>query len=277
MKIDDLLNIVGGEGQFQKRLFFTAIMILFLNGLIGFMLPYIYFDPDFYCKSASGDLIKCTEVDACASPHGFEVRVTRTSMVTENELWCDQRVYKSIAISFINFFASIVSLFFISASDSVGRVRILKYALVMLGVGMLGGIWVYNYYLNTMFNTLIWLSSDIFMAVTFVYMYEFTLGAYRNRSNQILYTFYSVGIIVYNGSNAGFGSLWMVYALPLGFSLIVGPLVWVLLETPAVLGRVGDWKGLRDVLGVVWEVNGGESRDEREGLGYYFLIFGKLQ
>ena len=238
----------GGEGVYQRRMYLIFMVVLLTNGLLAFMLPYIYFEPDFYCKDESGVLTKCPEAEACVSEFGFTTSSPRSSIVTINELWCDRRILKFSAISFINFSASIVSTILISASDSVGRVKVLYLALVMLLIGLLAAMFVTEFYVNVFLNSVIWLSCDIFMAVSFVYMFEITTGEYRNRSNQILYIVFSTGVILYNAANAGFGRLYLVYVLPFVCSIISIPFVCKLKETPWMLMRIGKFDEFRKLV-----------------------------
>ena len=66
--------MVGEDGRYQLFAIITLSSVSFFLGFIVFCLPYIFFEPSFFCKTENGELYECTEKMACDNQWGFETK-----------------------------------------------------------------------------------------------------------------------------------------------------------------------------------------------------------
>ena len=100
--------------------------------------------------------------------------VKKTSIASIHHLWCDRNVWRSTAISMINFIASFMVYGVNILADKYGRNRALRFGLILLLISSFISIFLTDFYINAFFFLMIWLSSDITLSLTFIYFMEFS-------------------------------------------------------------------------------------------------------
>lgn len=147
--VADLLHFVGDNGTYQKLVMAFLAILSMAIGVVGVNFPFIFYEPDFYCRSDDDTSYLCKQKEACKNPFGYEVNVIRTSIISDYELYCDnisilengQALYY-----FIGAFASTALLFF---ADLFGRLP----ALYIMCSGFVFGSFIsyYSFSLSLIF------------------------------------------------------------------------------------------------------------------------------
>lgn len=238
---------------------------MIINGYYTFSVPYIYFEPSFICKSGTAKY-PCSQTEACKNPEGYIVMIERSSIVTEHELYCDRRKYKSIAISLMNLLGGFLSLIFTTASDHHGRLIILKIGIVMALVASGLLMFVKSYLLNTILNIFLWLFLDVLISMIYVYFSEISSGQLRQKSNAVFVLFFTTGCIMVHLINIAIKDFHVIYIIAFGMSLLCAPFFFFLKRSPYFLFKKNRLEEFKKLLIGIWYVNQRESvsSDEEE-------------
>lgn len=257
----DLITLVGGQHRYQKKLLAAISLILFIQGFLDLLLPYIYFVPDFTCIDNTTNpplSFKCSETQACQNPGGFEVSVVRTSIVSIHELWCEREYLKSWAISIINFGASFLFYGINMLADKFGRNLFLRLAALLMILTSCACIFVTDFHLNTILTLLIWLSSDITLSLSFIYFLEFSSDSIRQKSNAILFYAYTLGIIFGHILNSGLGDFRTMYLFVFLFTMASLFVYFFMIETPYFYYSQANFSKFKDTLLKIYSINKSE-------------------
>ena len=225
-----------------------------VNGYLAFSVPYIYFEPDFYCKSGDSDYL-CSETEACINPEGFRVKVIRTSIVSVHQLYCDRNKYKSIAISLMNLFGGFLSLIFTILADHKGRLIMLQSFMVIWLLSFIVLACVTNFYVNTLLNIVIWLSSNTLLPLTYVYFSEISSDRLRHKSNIIIVMSYALGSILCHVINIKITDFRVIYIVPLGVIIVNLPFFFFLKKSPYFLFHKNRLSDFQKNIKLIWTVN----------------------
>lgn len=275
--MNDLIILCGGNNRYQKLLLLALILILFIQGFGGVLLPYIYFVPDFYCidnTNFPASKFKCTETEACKNPGGFEVLVARSSIVSIHKLWCDRAYIKSTAISVINFGASTIFYGINMLADRYGRNIMLRLSAYFLIIISFACIFVTDFYLNTGLTLLIWLSLDTTMSLAFIFFMEFSADSIREKSNAILFYAYTFGVISAHVINIVIRDFRMMYLCLFVFSVCFLFVYFFMNETPYFYFEKGDFENFKKVVLKIFKVNKKQTSTTQ---GNKYLVSNKKQ
>ena len=256
LTVNELINMAGGNHKYQKILLWSLISIMFINGYLGILLPYIYFEPDFICLNKTAPFrSECTQNEACINPGGFEVEVHKVSLITLNKLYCDREKYKSWAIFIINFGASSIVFGCNILADKFGRVLIMRLAYILLFFGSGVAIFIGNFYWNTLFTFVIWIASDITLALTFIYFVEFSSELVRERSNAIFFYAYTFGVIFAHVSNIWIKDFRVMYGFIFFANFPTIIIYWQMKNTPFFLHSQKKWTQFKSVMFQIFQKN----------------------
>jgi hypothetical protein len=241
--VEDIIRMVGGEHRYQKFLLFGLMIIAFINGFQQQLTPYIYFQPDFYCNVTpnSKDLqYKCTQAIACENKNGYSVKNVRDSIVTEEQLWCENKQKRSNAFAFIDFAGSILCFIIGMHSDRLGRKVLLFCSFFLILSGVFLGIYVKILNVNTFANMLISLGCDLFTSTAMIYFSEFSVESFREKSNMIFAVVSSVGMIACHFVCYFILNYKLLYLIVLFFCIPTLGLYFSFHETPYYLYSQGN-------------------------------------
>ena len=73
LKVKDLLSICSGNGFTQNFIFYSLVVMNFIQAFIEYSLFYIYYQPEYLCvDSNSQETYSCTRSEACSSGQDFK-------------------------------------------------------------------------------------------------------------------------------------------------------------------------------------------------------------
>ena len=231
---------------------------MIINGFMGILIPFTYFDPDFYCLDKTVNPVrryKCSEASACNNKDGYEIEILRTSIVSIHKLWCENRNKRSLAIFLMNFVASLLVLITNILADKYGRLIVLRFGAFLFIINSLCGMFTVDYVLNTIINIFLWWSGDIFLSLIFIYYSEMSIGKYRKFSNTILFYFYSFGVMLAYIVNIWIKDFRVFYIIMFGAGLVTSVFYFKFEETIFFLFQNKKVDKLRRILSKIKKEN----------------------
>lgn len=175
LKVADLLSIAGDNKRFQKIILVVFSLLGIIAAFVIYELPFIYFSPNFSCKTEDGEYFKCTEKEACNSKYGFKTENVKISLETEFDIFCENKSLETHAKSFIFFFAGVLVMILSIISDYIGRLPIfyISWFLCILGTSL--SYFAKNYYIIVLGVAISFTGVDLFYSTLFIYTNE-TIG-----------------------------------------------------------------------------------------------------
>jgi MFS family permease len=231
---------------------------MFLQGFIGDLPPYIYFEPDFMCIDKSSDppnKFKCKQIIACENPDGFEVIVKKISIVSLNSLWCDRQSLKSFGISFINFGASVLYFGVNLISDRYGRNMVLRIGTLLVLIPSFICIFLRDFYSNMFFTLFIWLGCDVIVSCSFIYFLEFSSKKLREKCNALIFYSFSFGVITGHVANIGIKDFWVMYLIIFIYTVLTIGVLYFMTDTPFFYYSQKRLKEFEKVMRQIYNVN----------------------
>ena len=254
--IQDIIQLIGGEGIYQRRLLLGLLVIVFIHGFFDAMIPFNYYEPNFICKIEGTDVeYKCNEYDACNKTNGFRIESTRVSLITIHETWCENRNQKSNAFAIINFGSGLICLLITLNSDRFGRKIMLIFGLIFILSGSFIGSITNNFDLNTLATLMMWIGADIFTSIGFVYFCEFSSGDIRNFSNSLLFISEYLGMIFCNIITIFLKNYQDIYKIIFFYSLLCVIIYIFLKESPYYLYSKNKMKKFKNVIKKIKNIN----------------------
>lgn len=276
VQVSDLLNSVGSDKKYQRRVVVVLAFLNFFYAFVGFMIPYVFFMPEFLCVDGHGNRFACPEPIACANPHGFIPKSEVSSVVTEFSLYCDRKglrmLNQGLFVVLGGAFAFVANII----SDRVGRLPIFAASYVCTVLGTFFSLVSDNLFGITLGNVLSWTGMDIFLSMQVLYINEVIGSGLRSKSVGIVFLFWGIGGIVVNFSNAFIVDYKINYLIQL-ITLVVAGLGYLsFVESPFLLYKLKKIKQLYQTLvyiGLTNEKPMGQLEETlRNDLGLNFII-----
>lgn len=263
LPIVQLLEVSGNAHTYQKNILTAFIFIQFFYGFIYSMIPYLYFTPNFYCKTDDGSLYRCNELEACGNTYGFVTESERDSLVTTFKLYCENKYLDTYGKNFIFGFAAIGCFLITAYSDYKGRKIIYLFSCLSLVIGGILGF-SNNYYVIVFGMALCFLAMELFLTFTYVYTNEIVGTSLRSRSAPIIQLSIGFGIIASNiGSllTRGYYVCFLPCCIFNGFLIVLS---YYLVESPYFLDKKENKQPLFECLSTINSVNYRNNEQIRE-------------
>lgn len=198
VKVNELLAHVGEDQRYQRLILMFLCMFNFFYSFIAFQIPYVFYEPNFYCKAADGSTYPCTMETACANPYGFTTYSPIRSLVVENKLYCDRRIYLHVSEACFVVTGGFMAFLFAFLSDKVGRKPIFIISYVLTVAGTFVCLTSRSLPVIVIGNVMSWSGMDTFFSMVFVYVNEIIGSALRSKSNALLFFCWGLGEVVFN-------------------------------------------------------------------------------
>lgn len=232
IKVNELLKHVGDDERYQKLILMFLCMFNFFYSFIAFMIPYVFYEPVYYCNQFDGSKKTCPMEEACNNKYGFSTFTAIRSLIVENKLYCDRRKYLYISEASFVVTGGFIAFLFAFLSDKVGRrpIFILSFCLTMIGTFTC--LLSTNLTVIVIGNMFSWSGMDTFFSMIFVYCNEMIGSALRSKSNAVLFFCWGLGQVVFNILNiwiSDYRTIFFIQFLPL---FVAGIGYFYLKETP---------------------------------------------
>lgn len=148
---------------------------------------YFYYEPEFYCQvDRAGNTLPCAQKEACNSNFEYKLKVTRSSIVSLNALYCEKEYIKSDAIFFTFLISGLGSVIFTYLVDYFGRLIFFKIGCFGVVISSFALIFVSNYKPHTVLSCFLGLFLNILNSMVFLQFPELSSGWLRQNSNSFL-------------------------------------------------------------------------------------------
>ena len=261
--VRELLNLVGNDKTYQKRLFVYYIIAMFAYSFIFNGMQFLFYSPTFNCFRQDGSSYVCPEVEACKNPYKYTVTSKRESLVTRFNLYCDNKYLDTAAKNYIFFFGAASTLFFSILSDFLGRKLFFSLGTITILFGTLLG-------LSNDFNMVIlgcvlcYISLYLFFTFIYVYTNEVVGANLRSRILPMIRLTDFFGLICINILTIYYTSYQYIFIANL---IINGGLCFMyffFVETPFFLERKKDKEPLLQALLKINRINYDNDKLTRE-------------
>ena len=264
MQVADIFAKLGEFGKLHVRLLIMTTLLQTATSAITFAYAFLFFQPDFYCKTAEGDFYSCNQEIACHNRYGMRVETKIHSLITENNLYCDNR-WKAITgknISLIvGALGATLSMF---AMEKFGR----KATYRVLTIGVVFGVVILrvidSYWISVFAITALYWFNYMSFTNFYVYSTEIFNGKYRSMANTIFFSFNNICKMIYILINLGITHYHSNYIFLIVVTAVFAPAVFFIIETPFFYHRKGDIKKLQDNLNHFNKVNNEGDVDKIE-------------
>lgn len=261
IKVNEVLRSIGEDERFQKIILALLCTFNFFYSFIAFMIPYVFFEPTYFCNVEHGSPQTCSMEQACSNSLGFSVKSAIRSLIVENKLYCDRRRYLYISEGTFVICGGLVSLILSSASDKIGRRPIFLTAYILTVVGTFICLISENLVFIVAGNMLSWSGMDTFFSMIFIYCNEVIGSALRSKSNALLFFFWGLGEIVFNGINIWIDDFSIIFLLQFLGLTISGVGLCFIKETPYWLYKNKKISDLFFVLRYIGVTNGRKPKE----------------
>lgn len=198
IKVHDLLAHVGDDKNYQKLLLVFLCLFNFFYSFIAFQIPYVFYEPNYFCKGADGGLVACTMEAACSSKYGFTTYAPIRSLVVENQLYCERRSLLHLSQGIFVVTGGFMAFLFAFLSDKIGRKPIFLVSYVLTVAGTFVCMTSRSLPIIVIGNILSWSGMDTFFSMVYVFCNETIGSALRSKSNALLFFCWGLGEVFFN-------------------------------------------------------------------------------
>lgn len=256
IKVSDLLKLVGEDERYQKTILFCLCLFNFAYAFVAFMIPYVFYEPTYLCIEADKTKRICPQIEACASPYGFETQSGIISMVTEFRLYCSRRGLLEYSEAIFVVTGGFVAFLFGMLSDKIGRKKVFIVSYFLTVTGTLTALLAPSLPLIVLGNILSWSGMDTFFSMVFIYCNEIIGSDLRSKSNGFLFFSWGLGEIMVNVLNIWITNYRFNFLLQFIPLLLLGACYFILQESPYVLYKLKNIGELYNVLKYIGVRNG---------------------
>lgn len=218
VKVSELLHHVGDDQRYQKLVLAFLCVFNFFYAFIAFMIPYVFYEPSYHCKRADGTVYLCSMETACANKLGFTTHSAIRSLISENQLYCERRIYLQVAEASFVVIGGFMAFMFAFLSDKIGRKPVFIISFVLTSFGTFLSLTSTSLTVIVIGNMFSWSGMDTFFSMVFVYCNEIIGSALRSKSNALLFLCWGLGEVVFNLANLGisdYRTIFFIQFLPL--------------------------------------------------------------
>lgn len=249
----DLLNVVGNNKLYQKRLLVYYVVAQFFFMIIFTSIPFIFYSPSFHCTNQDGTSKPCSEAEACAS-NNFTVSTERISFITKFQLYCDRNHLQTLSKNIIFLFAAGGCFILSILSDFIGRKSLFILSSILIITGCILGL-QNNLIMAVAGTAMSFLALDLYFTFTYIYTNEIVGADYRSRFLPLMQFFGSAGAIASSGISLLTISYWHIFVLNLIVNGGLSLLAFYFVETPFVLNKRKDKQPLFNTLCYINDIN----------------------
>jgi MFS family permease len=266
VKVNELLAHVGDDKKYQKLILVFLCVFNFFYSFIAFQIPYVFYEPTYYCKAADSTLTVCSMEAACVSPFGFTTYSPIRSLVVENKLWCERRGYLHISQGLFVIIGGFMAFVFAFLSDKIGRKPIFLVSYILTIAGTFICLTSRSLPIIVVGNILSWSGMDTFFSMVFVYCNEMIGSALRSKSNALLFFCWGLGEVFFNLINIWIYDYQVIFFLQFFPLSIAGIGYFYLKESPYWLYKKKLISELYFVLRYIGLMNGHKAAELDEKL-----------
>lgn len=172
LKTPELLKLPGDSGWFQKRTITILAFIVFFGSFIQHELPFVFFAPSFSCKDKNNNLFSCTEKEACLNSFGYKVHFGKTSMVSDFNIYCENKYLETNGQTFLFFVSGVLVMGFSILNDFIGRLPTFYFSGLLIVFGCLLSYLSTGYYAIIIGMAISFTAVDLCGNTIFIYTNE---------------------------------------------------------------------------------------------------------
>lgn len=173
-KPDKLLKLVGSNKRYQKQVLVFLSIFSFLLPFISCILPFIFYQPTFFCYDEDHNTRKCTEQEACNNEFGYKPIFEIHSLVEAYQLYCENSYLDTIGKTSIFMFSAVIATSVVFSADYIGRLNAYYVLFGLLVLGNVMSLLSNSYILCVVGISFVYTIFFAFYSLTFIYSYEIT-------------------------------------------------------------------------------------------------------
>lgn len=234
MMFNKLLGLINGKGKLQIMIVILICLTFSLQGIQTILLVYTYYTPQFKCldKSVTPPFEEnCTQTEGCSNPDGYLLFSAKSSIVTENFLWCEESSKKSLALFLIFLIPFVILIFINGLSDKYGRRIYLRTSIIIILMTSGLGIFLNNFYAFIFINVILFTGVYMFITNCSIYLAEICSDDLLIYVNVIMYLISGLSAITANYFALNIKSYHTFYFLLFILSLCISPFIFLLHES----------------------------------------------
>ena len=240
IKVAELLRLVGEDERYQKLILLCLCLFNFCYPLIAFMIPYVFFEPQYWCLDDQKARRACSQAEACDNPYGFLTTTKIVSVVSEFQLYCSRRGLLEVSEGLFVVSGGFVAFLFGMTSDQIGRRKVFIASYFLTIAGVLVALAAPSLPIIVLGNVLSWSGMDTFFSMVYIYCNEVIGGSLRSKSNGFLFLSWGLGEIMVNVLNIWITHYKVNFLLQFATIALLGLTYFFLQESPYVLYKLKD-------------------------------------
>lgn len=258
-KLHNLLNIVGTENTYQKNFLINSSIFSFFLPFLTCILPFIFYQPDFFCNERNGNIYKCNENQACENAFGYSTVFNIHSFVEKYNLYCERSYLAILGKTAIFILASFFATISVLVSDYIGRLKAYYLQFMLLLSGNILCVFSVDYELRILGLSFLFSVSFAYYSLTFIYGYEITGnlngGRLQKIFNNIIFLTFALGEIAFYPVSLLMNNYQIFLVVESVVLLIAAISFLTIYESPAYLYNKERYTELKKVLIGISNIN----------------------
>ena len=195
--LNSMLKIVGESGRFQYCILgFFSICSMFV-ACISFSMPFIYYEPQFFCKGRSGtEPYACTRAEACGNSFGYVLDDSVRSATFDFDLVCDREILKSRAQNIVMLMSGVGPYCFSFLSDLLGRKPIFFICNSFIIIGACIAFSINDFNWMAFGHAVMYVGKYLYFSMLYTYCAEVISGKLGRMSITLTCILYGLGQII---------------------------------------------------------------------------------
>ena len=232
LQVADLLKMSGDSHTFQWIVICVLFLCYFVPACFMNQIPFLFFVPDFQCKTADGGLFKCSENEACSNPYGYQVDPVKVSLNTEFNIYCENKYIETASKTVYFLIPAISSLFVSILSDYAGRIPMFYLSWILATIGSCISFFSTDFNFIMIGMILSNMGGYFFVAMIIVYANEVIGSDLRSKSVGFLFSGYGFFGIVFVTFNIWITNYKQIFFIEMIAAFVFGFGYLLLCESP---------------------------------------------